>query len=186
MATPSDPRGGPPEAPPQPPHGPAGPPGSYGPYGPYQTQPQPQPRPQPAPRKPASSVLQQRAFAALMLAIISLLGMPEIGGNIRRGVVVLAVTVVIGAVGLWLSFTAMSRSRKAGTARPRFAIAATVVGICGTGLSALALIGFAMFWPQVTQYANCISGANTVATQNACNQQLNNSLQTSIQLLGHH
>jgi hypothetical protein len=176
MATPSDPRGGPPEVPPQPPHGPAGPPGPAGQYG-------QQPRPA-QPRKPASPVLQQRAFAAPMLAIISLLGMSEIGGDIRRGVVVLAVAVVIGVVGLWLSFTAMSRSRKAGTVRPRFAVAATVIGFIGSGLSTLALIGFALFWPQVSQYANCISGANTVATQNACNQQLNNSLQTSMQLLG--
>jgi hypothetical protein len=91
---------------------------------------------------------------------------------------------VIGAVGLWLSFTAMSRSRKAGTARPRFAVAASVLGIIGTGLSALVLIGFAMYWPQISQYANCMSGANTVASQNACDQQLNNSLQKSVQLLG--
>ena len=86
MATPSDPRGGPPQV-----------------------------RPPAQPRKPASSVLQQRAFAALILAIISLLGLPGVGGNIRRGAVVLAVTMIIGAVGLWLSFTAMSRSRKEGT-----------------------------------------------------------------------
>ena len=135
------------------------------------------------PRKPASSVLQQRAFAALMLAIISLLGVPGVSGNLRRGMVVLAVTLVIGAVGLWLSFTAMSRSRKAGTARPRFAVVATVLAIIGTGVSTLALIGFAAFWPQVSQYANCMSGANTVASKNACTQQLDNALQTSMQLL---
>jgi hypothetical protein len=137
------------------------------------------------PRKPAGAVLQQRAFAALMLAIISLLGWPEVSADLRRGMVVLAVTMVIGAVGLWLSFTAMSRSRKAGTARPRFAVAASVLGIAGTGLSTLVLIGFATFWPQISQYANCRSGAITVATQEACRQQLNNALQTSMQLLQH-
>jgi hypothetical protein len=130
-------------------------------------------------------VLQQRAFAALILAIISLLGMPGMSGDIRRGVVVLVVTMVIGAVGLWLSFTAMSRSRKAGTSRPRFAVVASVLGIAGTGLSMLVLIGFAMFWSQVSQYANCMAGANTLASQNACQQQLNNSLQASVRLLGH-
>jgi hypothetical protein len=129
-------------------------------------------------------VLQQRALAALMLTVISLLGIPGMSGNIRRGVIVLAVTMIIGAVGLWLSFTAMSRSRKAGTARPRFTIAASVLGIIGTGLSALVLIGFAMFWTQISQYANCTAGANTVASQNACYQQLNNSMQKSVQLLG--
>jgi len=136
-------------------------------------------------RKPASPVLQQRAFAALMLAIISLLGMPGVSDNLRRGAVVLAVTMVIGGVGLWLSFTAMSRSRKEGTGRPRFAVVASVLGIIGTGLSALALIGFATFWPQISQYANCMSGANTVSSQSACTQQLNSSLQTSMQILDH-
>lgn len=137
------------------------------------------------PRKPAGTVLQQRAFAALMLAIISLLGMPEVRDNLRRGVVVLAVTMVIGAIGLWLSFSALSRSRKAGTARPRFAVAASVLGIVGTGVSTLALIGFAAFWPQISQYASCMSGANTVTSQSACDQQLNNALQTSMQFLRH-
>jgi hypothetical protein len=174
MATPSDPRGGTPKVPPPPSRRPTGPTGPYG-----------QPSRPAQPRKPASPALQQRAFAALMLTIISLLGIPGMSGNIRRGVVVLAVTLVIGAVGLWLSFTAMSRSRKAGTARPRLAIVASVVGIIGTGLSALVLIGFAMFWPQLSQYANCMAGANTVASQDACNQQLNNLLQTRVQFLGH-
>ncbi|HEY6791567.1 MAG TPA: hypothetical protein VI365_30070 [Trebonia sp.] len=137
------------------------------------------------PRKPAGTAAQQRAFAALMLAIISLLGMSGVSGNLRRGVVVLAVTMVIGAIGLWLSFSALSRSRKAETARPRFAVAASVLGIVGTGLSTLALIGFATFWPQISQYASCSSGANTVATQNACDQQLNSALQTSMQFLRH-
>src|SRR5262249_46366903 len=119
MATPSDPRGGPSQVPPPPrPHQ------MTGPHG--------QPSPPAQPRKPASPVLQQRALAALMLTVISLLGIPGMSGNIRRGAIVLAVTMIIGAVGLWLSFTAMSRSRKAGTARPRFTVAASVLGIIGT------------------------------------------------------
>ncbi len=142
------------------------------------------PGPPGPPGKPASAVLQQRAFAALILAIISLFGIPGVSNDIRRGVVVLGVTLAIGAVGLWLTFTAMSRSRKAGTARPRFAVVASVLGIAGTGLSALVLIGYAAFWPQISQYANCMSGANTVASKNACGQQLNNSLQASMQFLG--
>src|SRR5260221_557117 len=115
MATPSDPRRGPSQVRPAQPRKPAG----THPRKPAGTQ----------PRKPAGTVLQQRAFAALMLAIISLLGVhgvSGVSGNLRRGVVVLAVAMVIGAIGLWLSFTALSRSRKAGTARPRFAVAASV------------------------------------------------------------
>jgi hypothetical protein len=62
-------------------------------------------------------------------------------------------------------------------------VLATVLGVLGTGLSALALLGFALFWPQVSQYENCMAAASTPAAQNACTQQLSNSLQGH--LLGH-
>jgi hypothetical protein len=144
-------------------------------------------RPQfPAPfqqqRPPASPALQQRAFAALMLALISLFGMIVLSGNLHRAVVVLAVTLIIGGTGLWLAISAMSQSRRTGSARPRLAILATVLAVVGTGLSVLALAGFALFWTQLNQYANCMSGANTVSAQSACSQQLNNSLQSSVRL----
>jgi len=107
-------------------------------------------------------VLQQRAIAALLLALISLVGLVMLSGSIRRGAVVLAVTLVIGGTSLWLALTAMSRSKRAGTSRPRLSVLATVLGVAGTGLSALALLGFALFWPQISRYSNCIAGANTV------------------------
>jgi hypothetical protein len=129
-------------------------------------------------------VLQQRAFAALLLVLIGLLGMVILTGNLKRAVVVLGVTAVIGGTGLWLSATAMSRSRRAGAARPRFSLLATVLGVLVTGLSTLVLVGFALFWTQFSQYANCTAGANTVAAQNACNQQLNNSLHATMPGLG--
>jgi hypothetical protein len=129
-------------------------------------------------------VLQQRSFAALILALISLIGLLMANDNIRRGIVVLAVTLVIGGGSLWLSTTAMSRAKKAGTARPRGSVLATVLAIAGTGLSTLALLGFALFWPQISQYSNCIAGANTVIAQDACHKQLTNSLPTNVHLLG--
>jgi hypothetical protein len=158
MATPPDPR-----------RTPVRPPRPVGPY-----------RPVRPPLQPAAPELRQRAFAALMLALISLVGMMLLGSDIRRGIVVLAVTLAIGAIGLFLALTAMSRSRRAGSARPRFVILATVLAIAGTGLSALALVGFALFWTQINQYENCLSGANTVTARSACDQQLNNSLQSSL------
>jgi len=129
--------------------------------------------------------LQQRAWAGLMLALISLVGLLLLSGNARRGIVVLSVTLVIAAVGLWLAITAMSRSRQEGGARPRLAVLATVLSVAGTGISALALLAFILFWPQISKYQNCMAGANTVAAQDACKQQLNNSLQGSAHLLGH-
>jgi hypothetical protein len=117
-----------------------------------------------------------------MLALISLFGMIVLSGNLHRAVVVLAVTLIIGATGLWLAISAMSRSRRAGSARPRMAVLATVLAAVGTGLSILVLAGFALFWTQINQYADCMSGANTVSQQSACSQQLNNSLHNSVGL----
>ncbi len=127
--------------------------------------------------------MQQRVWAALMLAFISLFAMMMIG-NVQRGVYVVAVALVIAAVALWLSISAMSRARRAGSGRPRAAVLATILGAVGFGFSAVVLAGFAMFWPQLTQYSNCLSGANTVAAQQACQQQLSNSVGAEIAVLG--
>jgi len=135
------------------------------------------------PRPAADPALQQRVWAALMLALISLVSMMLIG-NLRRGVYVVAVAFVIAAIALWLSISAMSRARRGGTGRPRGAVFATVLGAAGLVFSAFVLAGFAMFWPQLTQYANCLSGANTVSAQQACQQQLNNSVGNEVSILG--
>jgi ABC-type amino acid transport system permease subunit len=152
-----------------------------------QTPPPPPPMRAPSgfrpPRRPTDPVLRQRAWAALMLAIISLFGMMMIG-NVRRGVYVVAIAAVIAAIALWLSITAMSRARRGGSGRPRAAVLATILGTVGLVFSAFVLVGFAMFWPQLMQYSNCLSGANTVAAQQACQQQLNNSVGSQIGMLG--
>lgn len=118
------------------------------------------------------------------MALISLFGLAMANDNVRRLVVVMTVTAVIGGGSLWLSVTAMSRAKKARTARPRFAVLSTVLAVAGTGLSALALLGFALFWPQISQYSKCMAGANTVIAQNACNKQLTNSLPAGVHLPG--
>ena len=138
------------------------------------------PRP---PRRPADPALQQRAWAALLLAVISLFAMMMIG-NVRRGVYVVAVALIIAAIALWLSTSALSRARRGGSGRPRGATLAVVLGVAGLGFSALVLIGFVIFWPQLSQYSDCMSGANTVAAQQACRQQLDNSVGTRLSILG--
>jgi hypothetical protein len=163
MATPPDQR----RAPARPPQAPV--------PGPPRTPPLP-------PHKPAGPLLQQRSLAALMLALISLIGLLLVSDNVHRGIVVLGVTLVIGGAGLWMALTAMSRSKKAGTARPRLSVLATVLGVAGAGISAIALLVFALFWTQISQYSKCMAGANTVIAQSACKQQLTNALPTHVRL----
>lgn len=135
-------------------------------------------------RPPADPALQQRSWAALMLAILSLIAMMLMSGNVRRGVYVVVVALAVAATGLWLAFSAMSRARRGGTGRPRGVVLATILGVLGFLFSAFVLAGFLMFWPQLTQYSNCLSGANTVSAQQACQQQLNNSVGNEVGVLG--
>jgi len=132
----------------------------------------PPPRPQLPPPSPA---LQQRAWASLALAVLSLLAMTLIS-NIHRGVYVIGVALAVAAVALVLSFGSMSAAKRAGTRRPRGAIAATVLGLVALVLSSFALAGFLLFRSELTQYANCMSGASTPAAQTACQNQLDTSV----------
>jgi hypothetical protein len=140
----------------------------------------PPPRPQ---LPPASPALQQRGWAALALSVLSLLAMTAIG-NIQRGVYVVAVALAVAIAGLILAFTTMSAARRAGTRRPRGVTAGAVLGVIAAVLCGFVLAGFLIFWTQLHQYANCENGANTTATQTACQNQLNNSVSNEIRDLG--
>jgi O-antigen ligase len=140
----------------------------------------PAPRPQLPPAAPA---LAQRAGAGLVLAVLSLLAMMLIG-NLERAVYVLAVALAVAVVALFLTISSLSASKRAGTRRPRGAVAGVVLGVIGAVLSAFALIGFLIFWSQLMQYAHCMNGASTVATQNSCQKQFDNSVAAEITVLG--
>jgi hypothetical protein len=139
----------------------------------------PAPRPQLPPAAPA---LQQRAAAALILGLLSLITMLLIG-NLQRAVYVIAVALAVAAVGLALAISAIKAAKRAGTRRPRAGLAGVLLGAAGTLFSAFALAGLLIFWSQYMQYANCLNGATTVATQNTCQQQFQNSVGNRITLL---
>jgi hypothetical protein len=133
------------------------------------------PRPDPAQR--------QRALAGLVLAVLSLLGLAFGLGNLRRGIYVAVLTLVFAAVAIVLGITTTRTARRRGTARPRGAVSGIVLGGFGIALSALWLLVLAVFWPQLNAYYNCMSGANTVAAQQACHNQFNKSVGGEISVL---
>jgi O-antigen ligase len=140
----------------------------------------PAPRPQLPPAAPA---LQQRAAAALVLALLSLIAMMLIG-NLQRAVYVVAVALVVAVAALALAISAMKGAKRAGSRRPRAALASVLLGAVGALFSGAALVGLLAFWSQYMQYAKCLNGANTVATQSACEQQFKNSVGDRITILG--
>jgi uncharacterized membrane protein len=119
--------------------------------------------------------VQQRAWTALALAVLSLLGL-FLASGLRHAVYVVVATLVIGALAAWLGGTAMSQARRGRTARPAGAIAGLILGLLGLAFSALTLIVFALFWNQLSAYWNCSSAANTLTAQHACQHQLSQTI----------
>jgi multisubunit Na+/H+ antiporter MnhB subunit len=140
----------------------------------------PAPRPQLPPAEPS---LQQRGVAGLALAILSLLAMVLIG-NLQRAAVVAAVALAVAVTALVLAVSAMSAAKRAGTRRPRGALVGVVLGVIGLLFSGFALLGFLIFGAQLDQYGTCLNGANTVAEQQACQNQLNTSITNRIRAIG--
>lgn len=144
--------------------------------GPAARHPGPQPTPpadaqgaraRPAALPPAEPALQQRAVAGLFIALLSLAGVLGLG-NWSRGVYMALFALAAGAMALWLASTALARAGRARAAHPRGAIAAVVIGAVGVVMSGLMLVTFAVLGRQLSAYGNCLSGANTIATQQAC------------------
>jgi hypothetical protein len=142
----------------------------------------PRPAPTGRPSSPPDPALQQRAWAALILGMLSLVGL-SLAGGLRRAVYIVVGTLVLGALSAWLGGTAMSRARRAGSARPRGAIAGTILGILGLAFSAITLVVFAMFWNELAAYSSCLSGANTLTAQHACQHQFSQTITNEIRSL---
>ena len=132
---------------------------------------------------PADPAVRQRAVAAVTLGLLSLLGLALGLGNLHRGVLVAIVTLVFAATAIWLGAGANRQARRGGTARPRGSVTGIVSGGFGLAISALWLLVLAVFWPQLNAYATCMNSANTVAAQQVCHTQLNNSVGGELSVL---
>jgi hypothetical protein len=123
----------------------------------------------------AAPAHQQRAVAALLLSVLSLFGLLGVS-NFQRGVYIVGFALVAGVLASWLAATALARTRQAGTAGPRGSVTAIVIGGIGVLLSGLLLLGFALFGTQASTFSRCLSGANTLAAQQACKNQFIHSI----------
>jgi hypothetical protein len=132
---------------------------------------------------PPDPALRQQALAAFVLGVLSLLGLALGLGNLRRGVLVAVLTLLFAVTAIWLGISVRRRARRGGTARPRGAVSGIVLGGAGLAFSALWLLILAVFWPQLSTYYNCMSSANSVAAQQVCHTQLNNSVGGEISVL---
>jgi len=127
--------------------------------------------------------VRQRAVTAMLLGLLSLVALMLGLGNLRRGIFVAVLALLFAGGAIWLGTSASNKARRSGTARPRWAVGGVVLGCIGLVFSALWLLVLAVFWPQLNAYYNCLGGANTVTAQQACHQQLTNSVGGEISVL---
>ena len=134
--------------------------------------------PRRAPAAACRAQLQQRASAGLALALLSLLAMVLIGNLQRPPSYAVALPSrlsrwprLLGDVG-----------REAAHRRPR--VVGAVLGVIGLLFSGFALLGFLIFGAQLNQYANCGRARRTRRRQQACQNQLDNSITSRIGALG--
>ena len=136
----------------------------------------PRPRPQLPPSDP---LLRQRALAALILGILSLITMLLIG-NLHRAAPVAAVALAVALTAVALAVSATRAAKRAGTSRPRGATPGLVLGVLGLIVSGFALVGFLAFGAQIDQYSSCMSQATTSSQQQACQTQLEHAIDNRV------
>ena len=124
---------------------------------------------------PAEPALQQRAVAALLLALLSLAGLFSLN-YLQRGIFLVAYALLAGLMAMWLAVTALARARRSRTKRPRGSVTATVIAGVGIILSVIMLIAFAVFGKQLTAYGRCLTTASTSADRQACQTEFIHSV----------
>jgi len=98
------------------------------------------------------------------------------GGNPQRFKYVAGVALVVSLAGLVLAISAMRQAKRAGNRRPRGALPGVVIGVIAAMVSGAILIAFLAYPAQTTQYMDCMAAAHSSAAQNACWQQLQQSI----------
>ena len=133
---------------------------------------------------PPEPALRQRALAALIVALLSLVGLLGFNIEAQRAVLVVVYSLLAGATALWLAVTAMRRARRSRTARPRGSVVATVLAGIGVGLAGVMLMGFGLFGRQLSDYGRCLSGANTITGSQSCYSRFSHALDREMGLTG--
>jgi uncharacterized membrane protein len=120
--------------------------------------------------------LRQRAVAALILGVLSVLSLLGVGSNFHRGIYLVIFALAVGIGACWLGITAMRRARRSVSMRPRGAVAAIVLGVIGALLSVVLLLALAAFWRPLNSFSQCLNEANTPSAQQTCVSQLHRSV----------
>jgi hypothetical protein len=141
-----------------------------------------QSRGKPPAAMPAEPAAQQRAVAALLVALLSLTGILALGDP-QRGIYLVAYALLAGVVAMWLAVTSLARARRGRTARPHGSAAATAIAGVGILVSMLLLVAFIVLGRQMATYGQCLSAAGTTTAQQSCQVQFTRAVNREISAL---
>ena len=131
---------------------------------------------------PAEPAVQQRAVAALLVALLSLTGVLALGDP-QRGVYLVAYALLAGVVAMWLAVSSLARARRGRTARPHGSAAATAIAGIGILFSSILLLAFIVLGRQMSEYGQCLSEAGTTTAQQFCQVQFTHAVNREISSL---
>lgn len=121
--------------------------------------------------------LRQRAIAALIFGVISVVALAGLGGtDLHRGIYLLIFSAIVGAAGCVIGITALRKARRTGTYRPRGSVGGIVLGALAALVSIWILLVYLAFPTQVDNYEKCRSLAQTSGQQQACLNQFYKSI----------
>jgi hypothetical protein len=144
------------------------------PRSPYRPQ-QPSRREEPGERPPLSLRTRWARGLAIGGALCTLITLLNGYRNFPAWLIGAAAGLAMSLAALWLGVFAQRDAARKQQRAPE-----AVASVVWSGISTLIALGVVamslIFYPQLREYSDCMRAANTVAGQNACQQQLNNSL----------
>lgn len=140
----------------------------------YRQQP-PQRREEPGTRPPLSLRTRWARGLALGGAACTLITLLYGYRNFPAWLIGAVIALLMSLGGLWLGAFAQRDAARRSQRAPE-AVASVVWGGIST-LIAVAIVAFSLiFYPQLRDFSNCMRSANTIAGQNVCQQQFDNSM----------
>jgi hypothetical protein len=134
----------------------------------------------PKPTRPPEREVRQRAVAALVFGLLSVLALVGIGSDLHRGILLIGFSVLFGPTACVLGITAMRKARRADAYRPRWAIAGVVLGVIASTFAIPVLLLYLVFPRPLTAYVTCLSRAQSASGSQACTDQLYQAIQNQL------
>jgi hypothetical protein len=131
---------------------------------------------QPRPSAPPRRELRQRALAAAVFGLLSLLAL-SVADQVRHVLYLVTFALVVGLAADVLGISAARRARRETTARPRGSVAAIIMGSVSVILSLLAVV-VVTYSQQFAQYEQCMNNAPTRAAEQVCAHNLMHAVQS--------